>query len=57
MQDSRMRPSSPSAVKGNSKFEILLAKIISLKQNTNQVYPALQKNRLMFLQTITSSFL
>ena len=57
MQDSRMRPSPPSAVKGNSKFEILLVKIISLKQNTNQVYPALQKNRLMFLQTITSSFL
>ena len=31
---------APLALKGNSRFEILLANIFSLKQKTNQILPA-----------------
>ena len=49
--------------KGNNRLEILLAQIFNLKQKINQVPPAsvekkicLQENSLVFLQTISSSF-
>ena len=62
-QDSR--PPARSAPKGNSKFEILIIKIFSLKQKANQILPAtiekkvlsLEGNNLMFLPTITSTFM
>ena len=59
-QDSR--PPARSAPKGYSKFEILIIKIFSLKQKTNQIPTAtivlsLEGNNLMFLPTITSSFM
>ena len=55
---------SLSVRKGNSKFEILLVKIFSPKQKLYQVLLptikkikfCLAKNNLMFIQTITSSF-
>ena len=36
---SRFTGSGPSVHKGNSKFEILLVKITSLKQEANQIVP------------------
>ena len=51
----------PSAPRSNNKFEILLVKVFSLKQKSNQMLPvtieknqilSLQVNSLMFLQTI-----
>ena len=54
------RPLDPSAPRGNNKFEILLVKVFSLKQKSNQMLPvtieknqilSLQVNSLMFLQT------
>ena len=38
----------PSASKGNNKFEILLVKIFSLKQKTNQKLPATLKKPIFF---------
>ena len=47
-QDSRCLP--PSAPKGNTKFEILLVKIFSLKQNKSNTSIYYRKNDILFLQ-------
>ena len=48
----------PSVPKGNSKFEIVLVKILSLKRKTNQIFPAtLEKIKFcLFKKTVYSSF-
>ena len=46
------QPPTPLTIKGNSKFEILLAKIFSLKQkkhtNTNYIFPATKEKKSTF---------
>ena len=49
--------SAPSALKGKKKFEILLVKIFSLIQTTNQILPAtIEKIKICFFKEIASSF-
>ena len=48
----------PSAPKGNSTFEVLLVKIFSLKQKTNQILPATTEKIkfCLFKKTVHGSF-
>ena len=49
------QPQAPLPLKSNNKFEILLVKIFTLKQNTNPIHPATKEKIKIYLFKKTAS--